>query len=157
MNWKDQLNQAISTLRGVAESDTVKDITTKARKVASELARKVKGGALNAAEAFVEANSDPSVLKIRYLNADFSILSPSDGIEVTRPNPGSMVVSDGTGNGLVINASLDKPGVAEQWVRSKQLSGNTYAGGATAFAVKCPERTECQRVRCFEKRSKARG
>ena len=92
MNWKDQLNQAISTLRGVAESDTVKDVTAKARKMASELARKVKGGALNAAEAFIEANSDPSVLKFRYFNADFSIVSPSDGIEVTRPNAGTIVI-----------------------------------------------------------------
>ncbi len=130
MNWKDQLNQAISTLRGVAESDTVKDITAKARKVASELARKVKGGALNAAEAFVEANSDPSVLKIRYLNADFSIVSPSDGIEVTRPNAGAIVISDGTGNGLVINASADKPYVAETVGTIKQLSTNTYDLGA---------------------------
>ena len=130
MNWKDQLNQAISTLRDVAESDTVKDITAKARGVASELVRKVKGGALNAAEAFVEANSDPSVLKIRYLNADFSIVSPSDGIEITRPNAGAIVISDGTGNGLVINASADKPRVAETVGTVKQLSSNTYDLGA---------------------------
>ncbi len=130
MNWKDQLNQAISTLRGVAESDTVKDITAKARKVASELARKVKGGALSAAEAFVEANSDPSVLRIRYLNADFSIVSPSDGIEVTRPNAGSLVIADGTGNGLVINASAAKPYVAETVGTVKKLGANTYDLGA---------------------------
>jgi hypothetical protein len=130
MNWKDQLNKAIDALKDVAESDTVKNITTKARETATKLAQKARGGALSAAEAFVEANSDPSALRFRYLNADFSIVSPSDGIEITRPNAGTIAISDGVGNGLVINASAAKSFVAETVGTVKQLSANTYDLGA---------------------------
>ncbi len=126
MNWKDQLNKAISALKDVAESDTVKNLTAKAQETASKLAQKAKEGALGAAEAFVEAKSDPSALKLRYLNADFNIVSPSDGLEITRPNAGTIVISDGVGNGLVINASADKAYVAETVGTVKQLSANTY-------------------------------
>lgn len=126
MNWRDQLNKAIGALKEVAESDTVKNLTAKARETASKLAQKVKGGAVSAAEAFVEAYSDPSALKLRYLNADLSIVSPSDGIEITRPNAGTIVISDGAGNGLVINASADKAFVAETVGAVKLLSANTY-------------------------------
>jgi hypothetical protein len=37
------------------------------------LARKVKEGAVGAADALVEANRDPSVLTVRFLNADLTV------------------------------------------------------------------------------------
>jgi hypothetical protein len=130
MNWRDQLNKAIGALKEAAESDTVKNITAKARETARKLVQRTKEGALSAADAFVEANSDPSALKIRYLNADLSVVSPSDGIEITRPNAGTLVISDGVGNSLVINASADKAFVAETVGSVKQLNANTYDLGA---------------------------
>ena len=129
MSWKDKLDEAVKAIQNIAESDTVKGITTKARQTAAKLAQKAKEGAMNAAEAFVEANSDPSALRIRYLNADFSIVSPSDGLEIKRPQGGTIVISDGT-NGLVINASADKAYVAETVGTVARLGVNTYDLGA---------------------------
>jgi hypothetical protein len=126
MNWKESLNKAISALKGVAESDAVKSLTAKARQTASTLAQRAREGAVSAADAFVEANTDPTALKCRYLNADFSIVSPSDGIEITRPNVGTVVISDGAGNGLVVNASAEKAYVAETVGTVKRLSENTH-------------------------------
>ncbi len=126
MNWKEQLDKAIDTLKQVAESDTVKGLTAKAKETASKLAQRARSGALGAAEAFIEANSDPSALKVRYLNADISVLSPSDGIEVSRPSPGSVVISDGAGNGIVINAAADKASVSERIGTVAQLGSNSY-------------------------------
>jgi hypothetical protein len=130
MSWKDKLDEAVKAIQHIAESDTVKSITTRARQTAVKLAQKAKEGAVNTAEAFVEANSDPSALKIRYLNADFSIVSPSDGLEIKRPQGGTVVISDGTGNGLVINASADKAYVAETVGTVTRLGANTYDLGA---------------------------
>lgn len=126
MNWKDNLNKALKALKDMAESESVKNLTAKARQTAAALVQKAKTGALNAAEAFVEANSDPTALKIRYLNAEISIVSPSDGLDITRPQAGTLVISDGAGNGLVINASADKAYVAETLGTVVRLSGNTY-------------------------------
>lgn len=126
MNWKDQLNKAIGSLREAAESDTVKNLTAKARVTANKLVQKTKEGALSAAEAFVEAHSDPSAIKLRYLNADLSIVSPSDKIEITRPNASTLVIADGVGNSLIINASADEAFVAETIGSVKILSPNTY-------------------------------
>lgn len=130
MNWKEQLDKAIGTLKQVAESDTVKGLTVKAKETASKLAQRAKSGALGAAEAFIEANSDPAALKVRYLNADLSVLSPSNGIEVTRPSPGSVVISDGAGNGIVINAAAAKASVSERIGTVAQLGSNSYDLGA---------------------------
>jgi len=126
MNWKEQLDKAIGTLKQVAESDTVKGLTAKAKETASKLAERARSGALGAAEAFIEANSDPSALKVRYLNADLSVLSPSNGIEVSRPSPGSVVISDGAGNGIVINAAAAKASVSERIGTVAQLGSNSY-------------------------------
>jgi hypothetical protein len=41
---------------------------------------------------------------VRFLNVDLTIVSPAEGISVTRPDAATLVVDDGSGNGLVINA-----------------------------------------------------
>jgi hypothetical protein len=130
MNWKEQLDKAIDALKQVAESETVKGLTAKAKDTARKLAQRAKSGALSAAEAFIEANSDPAAFKVRYLNADVNVVSPSDGIEVTRPSPGSVVISDGAGNGIVINAAADKAYVSEKIGTVAQLGANTFDLGA---------------------------
>ncbi|MGH8644325.1 MAG: hypothetical protein ACREX4_07665 [Gammaproteobacteria bacterium] len=130
MNLKEQFDKAIATLRDIAESDTIKDLTSKAKVTASNLANRAKEGALGAAEAFIEANSDPSAVKVRYLNADFSIVSPSDGIEITRPQGGTVTISDGAGNAVVINASAERAQVTETVGTVKKLNDNTYDLGA---------------------------
>jgi hypothetical protein len=130
MNIREQFDKAIATLKDIAESERVKDLASKARVTASNLAKRAKEGALGAAEAFIEANSDPSALKIRYLNADFSIVSPSDGIEIARPQGGTLAISDGAGNGVVINASAEQAPVTETIGTVKKLNDNTYDLGA---------------------------
>ena len=126
MNWKEKLDEAIKAIKNVAESDTVKAVTSKAQETAVNLAQKVKAGALGAADAFVTANAEPSTVRIHYFNADISIVSPSDGIEIKRPHGGTLVISDGTGNGLVINASADKAYVAETVGAVTRLGANSY-------------------------------
>jgi 2-phospho-L-lactate guanylyltransferase (CobY/MobA/RfbA family) len=126
MSWKDKLDEAVKAIKGVAESDMVKNITSKAQETATNLAQKAKAGVLNAADAFVAANADPSTVRIRYLNADLSIISPSDGLEIKRPQGGTLVIADGAGNGLVINASADKAYVAETVGTVTRLGANSY-------------------------------
>src|SRR5512138_663938 len=126
MNWKEKLDEAIKAIKNVAESDMVKAVTSKAQETAVNLAQKVKAGALDAANAFVTANAEPSTVRIRYFNADISVVSPSDGIEIKRPNGGTLVISDGAGNGLVINASADKAHVAETVGTVTRLGANSY-------------------------------
>ena len=113
MSWKDQMNKAIEAVKGAADSETAHALATKAKASARVLARKAKEGALDAAGAFVEANSDPAAVKIRFMNADLSVVSPSDGIQIARPNAATLVISDGEGNGLVLNAAAKAPFVAE--------------------------------------------
>jgi hypothetical protein len=90
------------------------------------LASKVKEGALDAAEAFIEANSDPATVRIRFLNVAVNVVSPSDGREITRSNANTLVVADGEGNGLVINAAVEPAFVVQTIGNVKQLSGTTY-------------------------------
>jgi hypothetical protein len=130
MNWKEKLDDAIKAIKNVAESDTVKAVTSKAQETAVNLAQKVKAGALGAADAFVTANAEPSTVRVRYFNADISIVSPSDGIEIKRPHGGTLVISDGAGNGLVINASADKAYIAETVGAVARLGTNSYDLGA---------------------------
>ena len=101
-------------------------MAAKAKATATVLARKVKEGAVGAADALVEANRDPSVLTVRFLNADLTVLSPSEGISVTRPDAATLVIGDGEGNGLVINAAADPAFVAELIGTVARLSGNTF-------------------------------
>ncbi len=136
MNWKDQVNKAIASLKDVAESDTVRNIVSKAKETATTLTQKAKEGAMDAAQAFIEANSDPSALKLRYLNADVSIVSPSDGVEITRPAGGTLVISDGSGDGVVINAAADQAYVTETIGTVNRLNANTYdIGGEDGINV----------------------
>jgi hypothetical protein len=126
MGWQEQLDKAIAAVKGAAESERARAIAARARATAVSLASRAKEGALGAADAFLEANRDPSALAVRFLNVDLTVLSPSEGVSVTRPDAATLVVSDGQGNGVVINAATDPAFVAEQIGTVKQLSGNTF-------------------------------
>jgi hypothetical protein len=126
MSWKEQLDKAIATIRDAAESEKAREIAAKARASATTLARKARQGAVNAADAFVEANRDPSSMAVRFLNADLTVLSPSEGIAITRPDAATLVVADDQGNGLVINAATKPAFVAEMIGNVARLSGNTF-------------------------------
>jgi hypothetical protein len=126
MGWKEQLDKAVAAIRGAAESEQARAIASRAKATAVVLGRKAREGALNAADAFVEANRDPSALTVRFLNADLTVLSPSEGISVTRPDAATLVIADGQGNGLVLNAAADPAFVAEQIGSVTRLSGNTF-------------------------------
>ena len=130
MGWQDQLDRAIAAIKDAAESERARDIAAKARQTASTLAQKVKDGAVSAADTLVEANRDPSSMTVRFLNADLTVLSPSEGISVTRPDAATLVISDGQGNGLVINAATDPAFVVEMIGTVARLSGNTFDLGA---------------------------
>lgn len=126
MNWKDQLNKAVGALREAAESDTARNLTARAREKATVLAEKARSGALDAAQAFVQANTEPGAFKVQYLNARVSIVSPTDGVEIARPSDGTLVISDGENNGLIINAASERTYVAETIGKVTRLSENTY-------------------------------
>ena len=126
MNWKEQLDKAVASIKEAATSDQAQDLAAKAKATATVLARKVREGAAGAADALVEASRDPSVLTVRFLNADLTVLSPSEGVSITRPDAATLVVADGQGNGLVINAAADPAYVAEMIGSVGRLSGNTF-------------------------------
>jgi hypothetical protein len=126
MSWKEQLDKAIAAIKGAAESDKARDLATKAKSAALVLARKARNGAVSAADAFVEANRDPSSLQVRFLNVELIVMSPSEGISVTRPDAATLVVTDGQDNGLVINAAADPAFVAETIGSVSRLSSNTF-------------------------------
>ena len=130
MGWKEQADKAIAAIKEAAESEKARDIAAKAKATATALARKAKDGAVDAAEAFVEANRDASSLKVGFLNADLTVLSPSEGVSVNRPDAATLVVSDGEGNGLVINAAAEPAYVAETIGSVARLSGNTFDLGS---------------------------
>jgi hypothetical protein len=129
MDLKDQLNKAVSALKNVAESEKVRSLTTKAKETAVNLAKQVRQGAVSAADAFVEANADASTIRLRHLKADISVVSPSDGLQISRPRGGTLVISDGAGNSLVINATAETAQVAETVGTVKRLADNTYDVG----------------------------
>jgi hypothetical protein len=126
MSWKEQLDKAVASIKEAASSDTARDLAAKAKATATVLARKVKEGAVSTADALVEANRDPSVLSVRFLNASLTVMSPSEGISVTRPNAATLAVEDGQGNGLVINAAANPAYVAETIGTVTRLSGDTF-------------------------------
>ena len=130
MNWKDRLNQAANALRDAAESDTAKNLAAKARQTAATLTEKAKAGVLDQAQAFVEANTDPTAVKVSFLNARLSVVSPSNGLEIARPNDSTIIISDGENNGLVINAAADNAYVAETIGKVTRLNESTYDLGA---------------------------
>jgi len=126
MGWQDQLDKAVAAIREAAESEKARNLAAKAKATATDLALKLKGGAVDAAEALVEANRDPSTLNVRFLNAELSVLSPSEGISITRPDAATLVVADGEGNGIVINAAVEPAYVVETIGSVARLSGNTF-------------------------------
>jgi alkanesulfonate monooxygenase SsuD/methylene tetrahydromethanopterin reductase-like flavin-dependent oxidoreductase (luciferase family) len=130
MSWKEQLDKAIASIKEAAASEQARDIAAKAKATATVLARKVKEGAVGAADALVEANRDPSALTVRFLNANLTVLSPSEEISVTRPDAATLVIADSQGNGLVVNAAADPAYVAEMIGTVTRLSGNTFDLGA---------------------------
>ncbi len=126
MGWKEQMDKAIAAIKDAADSEQARDMAAKAKATATALATKVRNGAVSAADTFVEANRDPSALTVRFLNADLTVLSPSEGISITRPDAATLVVDDGQSNGLVINAAADPAFVVEMIGTVAQLSGNTF-------------------------------
>ena len=130
MTWKEQLDKAIAQIKEAADSEKAREYSAKAKSTAASLIDKVKVGAVGAAETFLEANRDPSSLQVQFLNADLAVLSPSEAITISRPDAASLVISDGEGNGLVINAAADPAFVAEQIGTVTQVSGNTFDLGA---------------------------
>ncbi|MCF7990054.1 MAG: hypothetical protein K9M02_06400 [Thiohalocapsa sp.] len=126
MNWKEQLDKAIESIKGAADSERARDIAARAKSTTNSLVEKVKTGAVGAAASFVEANRDPSSLEVHFLNAHLTILSPSEGITVTRPDAATLAIQDGADNGLVINAAADPAFVVEQIGSVAQLSGNSF-------------------------------
>jgi hypothetical protein len=126
MGWQEQLNKAIAAIKDAAESEQAREIAAKAKSTASALVEKVRNGAVSAADTFLEANRDPSSMTVRFLNADLTVLSPSEGISVTRPDVATLVIADDQGNGLVINAATDPAYVVETIGTVNRLSGNTF-------------------------------
>ena len=126
MNWKNHLAKATSALREAAESDTARKLSAQAKQTAGNLSQKLKAGALDAAQTFIEANADPASFQVRFLNVRMSIVSPSNGIEIARPSEGTLVVSDGENNGLIINAAAKPAYVVETIGKVSKLSANTY-------------------------------
>jgi hypothetical protein len=126
MDWKEQINKATAALRSVAESDTVKKVTAKARQTAGDLTRAARQGAANAADAVVKATSDPATMKLHYLSTEISVVSPSDGLQITRPHAGAVVISDQAGNGLVISLAPPKAQVSETVGVVTRLNDTTF-------------------------------
>jgi hypothetical protein len=126
MSWKEQLDKAVGSIREAADSEKARDIAAKAKHAALSLVGKVRNGAVSAADAFVEANRDASSIEVSFLSARITVLSPADGVSVTRPSAASLVVSDDNGNGLVINAAAEPAFVVETIGTVSQLSGNTF-------------------------------
>jgi hypothetical protein len=126
MTWEEQLNKATAAIKGATETETARSIAAKAKQTATQLAKMITQGAVGVAEALIKANADPSTVRVSFLNAGLSIISPSDGLEITRPTAASIVVSDGQGNGLVINAAADKAYVLDTIGQVTQLSADTY-------------------------------
>ncbi|MCG6940319.1 MAG: hypothetical protein LJE69_03600 [Thiohalocapsa sp.] len=130
MTWKEQLDKAIASVKDAADSERAREIADRAKSTASSLIEQVRTGAVGAASSFLEANRDPSSLEVHFLNAHLTILSPSEGISISRPDAATLVISDGNENGLVINAAADPAFVVEQIGSVSQASGNTFDIGA---------------------------
>lgn len=128
MDWKEQINKATAAIKNVAESEQVKNLTAKAKQAASDLAKAAKQGAHTAADAVLKATSDPTTVRYQYMKAEISVLSPSDGLQITRPHAGAMVISDQAGNGLVISLA-PKLEVTELVGVVKRLNETTYDVG----------------------------
>ncbi len=126
MDWKAQLDKATAAIKGVADSDKVKNLTAKAKQAASDVAAAAKKGAATAADAVAKATSDPATLKLHYMGAEISVVSPSDGLQISRPHAGALTIADGSGNALVINLAPPKAQAGETVGVVKKLNDTTY-------------------------------
>ncbi len=126
MDWKAQLDKATAAIKGVADSDKVKNLTAKARRAASDVAAAAKKGAATAADAVAKATSDPATLKLHYMGAEISVVSPSDGLQISRPHAGALTIADGSGNALVINLAPPKAQAGETVGVVKKLNDTTF-------------------------------
>ncbi len=126
MDWKAQLDKAAAAIKSAADSEKLKSLTAKAKQTASELAAAAKQGAGAAAGAVVRATSDQAALRLTYMGAEVTIVSPSDGLQISRPHAGAVAIADGAGNGLVINLTQPKAQVGETVGVVKKLNDATY-------------------------------
>jgi hypothetical protein len=126
MDWKGQLDKATSALKGVADSDKVKSLTAKAKQAASDVAAAAKKGAATAADAVTKATSDPATLKLHYMGAEISVVSPSDGLQISRPHAAALAIADGAGNAVVISLAPPKAQVGETIGVVKKLNDTTF-------------------------------
>jgi hypothetical protein len=126
MDWKAQLDKATAAIKGVADSEQVKNLTAKAKQAASDLTAAAKKGAASAADAVGKATADPATVKLRYMNAEISVVSPSDGLQIGRPHAGALTIADGAGNGLVISLAPPKAQVSQTIGMVKKLDETTY-------------------------------
>jgi hypothetical protein len=126
MDWKAQLDKATAAIKGVADNDTVKGLTSKAKQAASDLAAATKKGAAAAAGAVSRATSDPATLRLHYMGGEVIVVSPSDGLQVSRPHAGALVISDGAGNALVLSLAPPKPQVSSTVGVVAKLDETTY-------------------------------
>jgi len=79
ISGSNRLDKASAAIEQAARSDTARDLASKAKATAEQLARKVKDGAPGAAEAFAEANRDSRSITVGFINAGLTALSPSEG------------------------------------------------------------------------------
>ena len=126
MDWKGQLDKATAALKGVAESDKVKSLTAKAKEAAADIGKAARQGAHAAADALGKATSDPATLRVHYMGAEISIVSPSDGLQISRPHAGALTIADGAGNALVINLAPPKPQAGETIGTVAKLDDTTF-------------------------------
>jgi hypothetical protein len=126
MDWKARLDKATAAIKGVADSEQVRSLTARAKEAASDLASAARKGAASAADAVTRATADPATVKMRYFNVEISIVSPSDGLQVTRPHAGALVIADGAGNALVISLAPPQPAVSETVGVVAKLNDTTF-------------------------------
>lgn len=126
MDWKEQIDKATAAIKEFAESEQVKELKEKARQTAVELARVAKQGAREAADAVARATAEPATLRLDYMGAGIRVVSPSDGLQISRPHAGALVLSDGAGNSIVINLAPPRPAVSETLGVVKKLDETTY-------------------------------
>jgi hypothetical protein len=128
MDWKAQLDRAAAAVKDVAESDTVKNLTARAKDAAIDLAWAARKGAADVAGKVAQAVADPATIRLHYLNTEIDVVSPSDGLQVTRCNAGAVVIADQAGNGLVVTLT-PRPTVTESVGVVKQLNETTWDVG----------------------------
>ena len=137
MDWKEQLDKATAAVKQAADSPTVKNLTAKAKQAAVDLTRLAREVAAVAADAVTKATSDPATLRLHYMNAEIDVVSPSDGLQVTRCHAGALVIADQAGNAVVVSLLPPKVQVAETVGTVNKLNDTTYdlGGGDGANVV----------------------